>query len=147
LTKVSQEIINYCHPQNYIMTRNATFEFTTNLQPKIVSMQLSKLWFGLGYEVDIYTLDSSICMLNDTIKLCCTLDYFMGASEEEVMMRQVVDYLLKISIEHKIYYYRYYEADSRWDLEQEEKLSTKIAIDDLFTEEYAGLFHSKERFK
>jgi hypothetical protein len=118
------------------MTRNATFEFATNLQPKIVSMQLSNLWFGVGYEVDIYTLDPFVCVLNDTIALCCTLDYIMGASEEEIMMRQVVDYLLKISIEHKIYYYRDYEANSRWDLEEKKKPPTKITIDDLFTEEY-----------
>jgi hypothetical protein len=118
------------------MTRNATFEFTTNLQPEIVSMRLSKLWFGVGYTVDIYTLDSFVCVLNDIITLCCTLDYIMGAPEEELMMRQVVNYLLKISIDHKIYYYRYYEANSRWDLEEKKKPSTKITIDDLFTEEY-----------
>jgi hypothetical protein len=118
------------------MTRNATFEFTTNLQPKIVSMQLAKLWFGVGYEVDIYTLDSSICMLKDITTLCCTLDYIWGASEEELMIRQIVDYLLKISVEYKIYYYRYSEANSMWDIEERKKPPIKITVDDLFTERY-----------
>jgi len=54
------------------MTRNATFEFKTNLSPKVVFEELSKLWIGLGYEVDVYTLEIFSCALNREIRLHCT---------------------------------------------------------------------------
>jgi hypothetical protein len=118
------------------MTRNATFEFTTNLNPKIVLEQISKLWLGLGYEVDIYTLETFVCNIEDKITLFCTLDYIYGASEEEEMIRKVVAYLLNISLEQKIYYYRYMEARSTDDLDERKKTPIEITVDDLFREEY-----------
>ena len=118
------------------MTRNATFEFTTNLNPKIVYEQLSELWQGIGYEVDLYTLETSACLLQEKMTLFCTLDYIYGASEEEQMMREVVDYLFKIAIDRQFYYYRYCEARSMDDIKSREKPPIKITVDDLFREEY-----------
>jgi hypothetical protein len=56
--------------------------------------------------------------------------------EEEQMMRQVVDYLFKIAINRQVYYYRYSEATSRYDVNQRGKTPIYITVDDLFREEY-----------
>ncbi len=129
------------------MTRNATFEFTTNLRPHRVLKDVSKLWTGLGYEADIYTLETCAaikdgiplsCTLDyeNNITLFCTLDYVYGEPEEEQMIRKVANYLMKIAIDQRIYYYRYSEAMSMSNAEERGKEPTEITIDALFYPEY-----------
>jgi hypothetical protein len=129
------------------MTRNATFEFMTNLRPNKVLEDVSKLWTGIGYDVDIYTLETCdaikdsiplFCSLDykNSIILFCTLDYVYGEPEEEQMIRKVANYLIEIAIDHRIYYYRYSEAMSMYSSEERRKEPTKITVDDLFYPEY-----------
>ncbi|MBN8563738.1 MAG: hypothetical protein J0L70_24690, partial [Leptolyngbya sp. UWPOB_LEPTO1] len=62
------------------------------------------------------------------------LEYIFGEPEEEWMIRQCVDYLLSIALNHEIYYYR---CSDFIGLVNPEHPVIDIEIDKLFVEEYA----------
>lgn len=109
------------------MSDSATFELETDLEKETVNRQISLLWHGLGYEVDIYNYSEY------TNRIFCTLDYVYGYPEEEAMVRNVVHYLLSIASTRKIYYYRCADfaplADDAFSV-------IEITADDLFKEEF-----------
>ncbi|MGF1677493.1 MAG: hypothetical protein ACFCUV_27950 [Rivularia sp. (in: cyanobacteria)] len=109
------------------MSDSATFELETDVRKETVNRQISLLWHGLGYDVDVYNYSEY------TNRIFCTLDYVYGYLEEEVMVRNVVHYLLSIASTRKIYYYRCADfaplADDTFPV-------LEITVDDLFKEEF-----------
>jgi hypothetical protein len=83
------------------MSDSATFEFESILELKILEQDLSMLWKGFGYTVDVYKNPNY-----DEHRIFCLLEYFYGFQEEDIMLIKVVEYLLKIASNSKVYYYK-----------------------------------------
>ena len=64
----------------------------------------------------------------------CVLEYIFGDPEEESMLRQSIDYLLSISLNYEIFYYR---CSDFIGLVDPQHPIIEIEVDDLFREEYA----------
>ncbi|MBV6621461.1 MAG: hypothetical protein KI793_00670 [Rivularia sp. (in: Bacteria)] len=109
------------------MSDSATFEFETTLKQEILKYEISFLWCGLGYSAHIYSYPDY------ANRIFCTLDYIFGYSEEEVMIRNVVTYLLKIAVNRKVYYYRCADFTPLTD---DAFPILDISVDDLFREEF-----------
>lgn len=109
------------------MSDSATFELETTVKKESMINQISILWQGFGYYVDIYRYPDR------NNRIFCTLDYLYGYPEEETMIRKVVSYLLDIAFEHKLYYYRC--ADFA-PLSDDAFPILEITVDDLFQEAF-----------
>lgn len=109
------------------MSDSATFEFETTVKQETLKHQISLLWCGWGYSVDVYHYPDY------SNRIFVTLEYIFGYPEEEVMIRNVVTYLLKIAVNQKVYYYRC--ADFA-PLADDVFLVLDISVDDLFREEF-----------
>ena len=109
------------------MSDSATFELETTVDRETIVRQISLSWHGFGYYVDVYSYPQH------SNRVFCTLDYVYGQPEEEGMLRKVVDYLLSIASNQKIYYYRCIDfapiPDDAFPI-------PKIAVSDLFQETF-----------
>ncbi|MDB9518991.1 hypothetical protein PN466_18765 [Roseofilum reptotaenium CS-1145] len=112
------------------MTSVATFEFATNLKINEIKKKLSEFWCN-GRRVDVIPRESRN-KKEENIYLC-VLEYILFEKEEEPKIRLVVDYLLSISSNNQIFYYRDYDVI---DLCVQHGNPVEIKIDDLFTKEF-----------
>ena len=119
------------------MSDSATFELRTKLDEKIIQEEISKIWIqprGKGYYVDVfpgYKIDkNSKPKAVDT--LICEVSYIFGSKDEDNSIREIIKYLLQISIDNRIYYYRC--ADFLGSVKDD--WVVEITIEDLFTEKY-----------
>lgn len=126
---MSCDICDRCCDFNgkFLMSDSATFELETTKQEAIITRQISCLWHGFGYYVDVYSYPQY------PHRVFCTLDYVYGHPDEEVMLRRVADYLLNIASNQKIYYYRC--ADFA-PLSDDAFLTPEITVDDLFQDAF-----------
>ena len=112
------------------MTSVATFEFSTNLDIDEIQKKLSEFWCN-GRTVDLVKIDS-ISSKKETAYFC-VLEYIMFEPEEEPKIRLVVEYLLSISSDNKIFYYRDYDII---DFCKQHGDPIQINVDDIFTKKY-----------
>ncbi|MBD1845362.1 hypothetical protein H6F89_18515 [Cyanobacteria bacterium FACHB-63] len=94
---------------------------------------VSQRWKEYAFKVFVQPI---VLFENIQDSVFCILEYIFGEPEEEIMLRQVVDYLLNIAVNHEIYYYRCSDFIGLVDLQRP---IIEIEIDDLFNEEYAPL--------
>lgn len=107
------------------MTASFIFELKSNLEPKSVQKKVYDLWTcsGWGSDVDVYLHEK-----NGTV-VCDLLYYFSDDMESKGRIEQILDYLFSITIDGRVYYYRFYEAMySYW------KSNQKVTLDKLFGE-------------
>ncbi|VEP17660.1 conserved hypothetical protein [Hyella patelloides LEGE 07179] len=112
------------------MSDTAIFELETNVEREIIQEKLTYLWQKAckGYKVDTWDGDSY-----GVKTIFCELLYVFREPGEEEAIREVVDYLLSISLYNQIYYYR---CDEYISEELKARSLTNITVDDLFTEQY-----------
>jgi hypothetical protein len=129
------------------MSNVATFELKTHIEASIVRDRASQHWNGLGYEADV-------CQwwADTPNRILCVLEYFFyGDSHEAAMMVATVKYLLSISQESFIYYYR--SIDFVGDLDCEGSsyfggcLVKNITVEDLYLSQYQPSMASTDIFK
>lgn len=106
------------------MSDTAVFELKTNLDKDTIRQEVAQIWKGYDVDVSPYNSDEI-----DTI--FCELLYVFGHPGEDEAIRKVVEYLLKIALEHKVYYYR---CADFIPITNDQPL--EITIDDIFKEEY-----------
>lgn len=107
------------------MTACFIFEWKSNLEPKIVQKKVYDLWTcsRWGFDVDVYLHEK-----NGTV-VCNLLYYFSNDTESKGLIEQILDYLFSITIDGRVYYYRFEEAMySYW------KSNQKVTLDKLFDE-------------
>ena len=112
------------------MTSVATFEFSTNSDISEIEKKLSEFWCN-GRTVDIVKIDS--ISSNKETAYFCILEYIMFEPEEEPKIRLVVEYLLSVSSDNQIFYYRDYSVRN---LSKQHGDPVQINVDDLFTQKY-----------
>jgi hypothetical protein len=107
------------------LTAYFIFELKSNLEPKSVQKKACELWTrpGYGWDVDVYLHEK-----NGTV-VCDLLYYFSDDTESRGRIERVLDYLFSISIDGRVYYYRFNEA-----MDTYRKSSQKVTLDQLFSE-------------
>lgn len=113
------------------MSNSATFELKTNESITEIQKCLSQRW--KGHSVDVF-IQPALLFQDIEDSIFCVLEYIFGEPEEEWMIRQSVDYLLNIALNHEIYYYR---CSDFVGLVNPDRPVIDIEIDELFIEEYA----------
>jgi hypothetical protein len=84
------------------MTSVATFEFKTLTTLPAIQDEASKYWCGEGYKVD-----AQVWRPETVDRIICILEYFYyGSTHELDMMAITAKYLLSISHDNLLYYYR-----------------------------------------
>lgn len=105
------------------MTAVAVFDVLTDVNPEIVTSNLTKLWI---YESVDIRRDP------ETKFITCILEHIYYHAQEKQSIINIVNYLLNISLNGQIYYYPSWEC-YEYDEEDED---VEISIDDIFTEKY-----------
>lgn len=112
------------------MTAYFIFEFKFNADPERIQGELFEIWrhSGYGSEVEIWRWESHGTLI-------CNLFYYRwndpGCRER---IEKILGYLFNISIDGRVYYYRFQEAMQMYG-----KSKQKITLDQLFSEYYPTL--------
>ncbi|MGK7926625.1 MAG: hypothetical protein AB4290_15530 [Spirulina sp.] len=112
------------------MTAIATLEFSTKIDINEIMKKVSYFWLG---GVDIRTKSSIVTFEKRNNIYICVLENFSFHDNAKQEMYRTLNYLVSISDENQIFYYRDF---GDINLSKQNKSPVEITIDDVFTQEY-----------